>query len=124
MKKNTASPASEPLDIQPTARPVVRALNDIGDGAFLVESSSKLMEVVAAVHENGGKGEITIKLKISKSGNSMVKIDSDVSSKKPKPAKLPTVLYSSEDGQLLQYDPRQGQLDLEDADEPANQKAA
>lgn len=110
------------IDIPPAGRPAVRILSMIDNGRFLIEVATKLAEMTAGVHENGGVGELAIKLKLKKTGASTVAVKSEVSAKVPKPDKLPVFLFSSEEGRLTEFDPRQMHLPLEErhtADEVA-----
>jgi hypothetical protein len=113
MKPKNQQASLEPIELPPTARPVVRNLSQIGDGAFLTECSGKMQEVVQAVHEYGGKGSVTIVLNIAKTGATMVAMTSEVKTKAPTKRKLPTLLFSSEQGTLTMHDPRQLELEIE-----------
>jgi hypothetical protein len=102
------------IELPPTAKPVVRMLANIGDGAFLTDCSIKMQEMVAAVHEHGTTGEITIKVKVSKTGAQTMALTSAVTNKVPTRRKLPVLLYSSENGGLTMHDPRQLDLNLDE----------
>lgn len=110
MKKNQQA---DPIELNPTERPVVRNLSQIQGGGFLTECSVKMQEVIAAVHENGGKGTVTMVLNIAKTGVTMVAVTGEVKIKAPTKRKLPTLLYSSEQGVLTIHDPRQLVLEME-----------
>ena len=90
-------------------RPFVEAMKLYQNGDTLVEASDDLKAVVQAVRENGGKGELTVKISVAGQGKAVaIKIEGNA--KKPKNAKPASKLFADENGRLGQYDPDQYQM--------------
>lgn len=97
------------LNIAHAERPFVEAMKLYQNGDTLVEASDDLKAVVQAVRENGGKGELTVKISVAGQGKA-VAIKIEVNAKKPKNAKPASKLFADENGRLGQYDPDQYQM--------------
>lgn len=73
----------------------VQSLLETADQGSLLEDADKhLRELIEAVTRNGGKGEITIKIKVAEiKGKDAVAVTPELSLKKPAPARLPKPYY-------------------------------
>lgn len=85
-------------------------------GELVHEADDLLAEMVAAITEYGGVGELTLKLKVKRNEAEQLEIQPLLTMKKPRRALGMGIFYSSDDGKLSRRDPRQGDLidDLED----------
>jgi hypothetical protein len=85
-------------------------LTDIRAGSLCHELSDKLNKLVQTVLHTGKKGEITMKLKITPDGIGRVKVSDESNVKLPVADMGTTVLFATEQGQLLANDPRQMEM--------------
>lgn len=81
-------------------------------GELLGECDRKLSELVGAIHETGGKGEITIKLKLDTNKAGQIECNPAVQVKKPSRALGTGIYFATDEGRLSRRDPNQ--LDIED----------
>lgn len=81
-------------------------------GMLLAEADARLTEVIEAIRDVGGSGEITIKLpfKLNKSGQ--LECTPVVTAKKPKREFGTGIYFISQEGRLTRRDPNQ--MDIED----------
>lgn len=88
-------------------------IEGLNRGRVAVDIDEQLMEVAKGVEETGNPGEVTIKLKITKSQHGELVIGSDVNGKIPK-AKVPAnIFFFDTDKQCLtRDDPRQRELPM------------
>lgn len=75
-------------------------MDDLQDGI------GKIVEAIESAH-GAGTGEITIKLKISSPTPGAYEIVPDLTVKSPKPKRLKSTMFLSDDGELQRNDPRQ-----------------
>lgn len=71
--------------------------------------TKRLTEIVQACRETQGKGSITLKLTIGCQGG-MSEVKAKISYSKPDPAVPGAVFFTTEDGALVEDDPRQLKL--------------
>lgn len=85
---------------------------DFRRGMLLTEADSNMAEVIEAIRETGGNGEITIKLpfKLNKAGQ--LECTPQITAKKPRPAFGTGVYFISDENRLTRRDPNQ--TDIED----------
>jgi hypothetical protein len=81
-------------------------------GMLLAEADARLTELIEAIQDTGGSGEITIKLpfKLNKSGQ--LECTPVVTAKKPKREFGTGIYFISHEGRLTRRDPNQ--MDIED----------
>lgn len=96
-------------------------LKEFAHGSTNQIATERLREVVAACQAIGAKGSITIKVSVdAKQG--LAEIKAAISVKKPEPALPGACYYTTEDGALLDEDPRQLKLPTKVLDAPAKLK--
>jgi hypothetical protein len=89
---------------------------EMRSGAVAADINSKFNELLQAVMETTGKGELTIKFTIKPSrlamGGAVVEIEAehDCKMKKPQLSIGHSLFYVNEDGELLREDPAQSQM--------------
>lgn len=78
----------------------------------IAEASEYLEQVVRAVRNTGGKGEVRITLKVEpdKIDELAIAILQDVTFKMPPKKRVKSVVYQNNDGSLTKTDPRQLEL--------------
>lgn len=84
-------------------------LAEFGKGATNRVASERMREVVKACAETGRKGAITIKLEIGSAGG-VAELRAKISVTKPEPSLPGGVYFATEDGALVEEDPRQLKL--------------
>lgn len=95
------------------SRPIADTLRRIGGGVFADTASDELNQLVAAVNKTGKSGKLTLNIIVKKAtrGGAM-----HVSGKTilTLPAKEPmeSMMFASDEGDLVDYDPNQKKLDL------------
>jgi hypothetical protein len=97
-------------------------IGGVRKGALIDELSVKLQELTIAVRKAGRPGRLllTLDLKPASVGDdTTLIIEDDVSIKLPKPQRARTIMFSTEDGQLLRKDPRQAELELREVPDEA-----
>jgi hypothetical protein len=96
-------------------------VREFAHGSTNQVATQRLREVVKACRETGAKGSITLKLAIdSKQG--IAEIKASLSVKKPEPALPGQCFYTTDDGALVDEDPRQMKLPTKVIDAPAQLK--
>ena len=81
-------------------------------GLLLQESDARLSEVIEAIREHGGSGEITIKLPLKLNRAGQLECKPVVTAKKPKKEFGTGFYFISDENRLTRRDPNQ--LDIED----------
>lgn len=103
-------------------RPALETLRDLRQGACLDDLAYAINQVVEAVVHHGGKGEVTLKLKIAPAskgeGNAMVVTDQIVT-KTPDKNTAATIFFADDDHNLQRNNPRQPSLELRPVQAPA-----
>ncbi len=92
---------------------ILQVLLDMRNGAVAADVSKKFDEVVAAVLETGGKGELTIKLFVEPSkmgmGGCVLEVEAkhECKLKKPELSIGRSVFFITKEGRLTREDPNQ-----------------
>jgi hypothetical protein len=82
-------------------------VSEARSGAIDHDLSEKLAEIVRAVREHGGKGNITLKVAIAQNDAGSVKLDFNISTKRPEPALGTALMFADDSGNLTRNDTRQ-----------------
>lgn len=106
----------KPLSLAPIERPIVDALQTIGSGLAqdqepLIKASTRWREIVQAVRDLGGKGELTIKLSATGDAGKQIVVDCEVKGKLPEPKRTKRLLYADPHGDIVTMDPDQMQFE-------------
>lgn len=81
-------------------------------GRILHQADEKIMEVVKGVKENGGTGEVTIKLKFKLNARGEMNVKPNVSAKVPQPNEPEALFFVDEDNdRLTREDPKQPEFE-------------
>lgn len=80
---------------------------ELGHGAFNLEASRLLAEVVERIRRHGGTGNLTIRLNLEDVGGGAIEIDATFRTKKPHAPIPKTKVWSDEEGLILVTDPHQ-----------------
>lgn len=88
----------------------VQLLQATRRGEIVREADDLLAEMVRAIHEHGGKGELTLKLSIKKNEAEQLEITPALNMKKPRRALGIGIAYSTDEGELSRTDPLQDDL--------------
>lgn len=95
------------------ARPITDTLRKIGRGAWLDAVSQALADMVKQVEDTGKPGTLNMSIKVSKAGRAgALVVEGKHEVKVPKPAAEDALLWATPDGNLVDSDPSQAQLDL------------
>ena len=81
-------------------------------GELLRQGDQQLSEVIAAMAENGGDGELTIKLPFKLNKGGQIECTPKITSKIPQRPMGTGIFFADDDGRLTRRDPNQ--LDIED----------
>ena len=103
-------------------RPFFECLRELRSGRALDELAHRLNEVVAAVREHGGAGELRLTLKIrpaSKGDPSALLVIDVVKTKIPEREASATVFFPDADNNLMRSNPKQPELELRPVSSPA-----
>lgn len=79
-------------------------------GDIITAAEEALQEVVQAVTERGGKGNVSVKLNVSLDKGGVIKLVPSVEHKKPAKPISDGFYYDQGDGLLGRYDPRQSDI--------------
>lgn len=103
---------AEPKEKELPAPPLADLMTRLGKGRLLADGGEALTEIVSAVKELGGKGELTIKIRVKRVPNteSVLVFEYEVNGKAPKSRPSSTCLYAGDDGSLTPNDPNQREL--------------
>ena len=101
----------------------VAMLATMGGGTAIKEINTGIAEVVQSVMKTGKGGEITLKLKIAKNGDSGLKIDHSVTTKEPQPSVGSSLYWVDDSGNIVRNDPRQGEMFREARDDQERERA-
>lgn len=94
----------------------INLLMEMRGGAVAVDLNSKFNEMLAAVLETGGKGELTVKIKASPAKMGMggavleVETEHECKVKKPELAIGRSVFFVNQEGNLTRNDPAQAAM--------------
>ena len=94
----------------------VVALASMDYGNLIPDASGRLSNLVAEVVSTGRKGSLTLTITIAPAkGEKRLKVESELTVKRPKPEKGESLFFGTELGQLLRHDPRQKEMEFGDA---------
>ncbi len=93
-------------------RPITDTLRLLNGGAFLDEASVELARLVRHINEHGGAGKIVLELTVKRSAAGSVAAAGKVTLKLPTAKPEETLMWSTDDGQLVLDNPKQHKLDL------------
>lgn len=93
-----------------------KTLGEISHGDLVDQASELLQELAIAVRETGKKGTLTLVVEIKPRGRDcgQVEINGSLSKKSPIADIAPSMLWVSEDGQLLRDNPAQLKMNFKD----------
>lgn len=113
-KLNQATSYMNTLPIQLT--PFGGLMAELHKGKFLPEVNEELRKVTRACAEFGGKGSLTITIKVDAATgkSSTASITGDVKTKVPKQELRPTVRFLTPAGDIVNEDPEQPELPMGD----------
>lgn len=96
---------------QPDELNFVEFLNSFRRGELLNRGDDALTEVITALRENGGSGEVTVKLpfKVNKAGQ--LECTPSVTTKLPSRPMGTGIYFAADSGRLTRRDPRQMDID-------------
>lgn len=98
-------------------------LQDLRDGRVNAELSKLFGDLINTVKATGKSGDITLKLKVKPTGRGQdvdkIFIADAITVNMPKPDRGEDVFWLTEDNELSRNHPRQGNLELRDASQPA-----
>jgi len=85
-------------------------------GELVREADDLLAEMISAIKENGGKGDLTLKLSVKMNEAEQLEITPTLKMNKPRKALSVGIFYVSDEGKLSRRDPRQDDMfdELED----------
>jgi hypothetical protein len=96
-----------------SARPITDTLRKIGRGSYLDTISQALADIVKSVEEHGKPAALVLSIKVSKAGRGgALVVEGKHEVKLPKPPAEDTLLWATPEGNLVDSDPAQAQLDL------------
>lgn len=79
-------------------------------GELLTEANAQLEELIGAVQDTGGKGELTIKLPFKVNDAGQIECLPNVTTKKPRRALGTGIYFATSEGRLTRRDPNQGDM--------------
>lgn len=85
-------------------------------GEIVREADELLAEMVRAIHEHGGRGDLTLKISVKKNEAEQLEVSPTLKMNKPRRALGDGIFYATDDGKLSGADPDQEDLfnELED----------
>jgi hypothetical protein len=102
----------------PTTRPFFDTVRDFRRGQFLEECADKLQEVIASVEETGKAGKLVIEIAVAPAsrGQGAVRVADKITTKLPALPAGETIMFVTNDNNLVANDPRQGSFELKQVD--------
>jgi hypothetical protein len=85
-------------------------------GTFMDDASNQLAELVSAVNNTGKGGKITLEISVKKMSKGACGVIGKIRMSKPIEAPDATLMFPTEEGDLLTEDPRQQKLPLKAVD--------
>lgn len=79
-------------------------------GEIVREADELLAEMVQAIHEHGGKGDITLKLSVKKNDAEQLEFTPTLKMNKPRRSLGIGIFYATESGRLSRTDPNQDDI--------------
>lgn len=120
----------KPVQLAPVERPIVDAMQTYGSGLPqeeepLIKASEQWRDIIKAVRDRGGKGELIIKLCASGEAGKQIVVDCDVKAKLPHRKPTKRLLFADANGDVVTMDPDQMQFEeVLDAADAATATAA
>ena len=93
-------------------RPITETLRFLQGGTFMDDASGQLAELVSAVNATGKGGKITLEITVKKMSKGACGVTGKIKMSKPHEAPDATLMFPTDDGDLLTEDPRQQKLEL------------
>ncbi|MFA6904365.1 MAG: hypothetical protein WC236_14920 [Gallionellaceae bacterium] len=94
------------------AKPITDTLRFLQSGTFIDNASAQLAELVSAVNATGKGGKITLVISVKKMSKGACGVTAEIKLSKPHEAPDATLMFPTEEGDLLTEDPRQQKLEL------------
>lgn len=92
---------------------IIQLLGQLDGGFFLGKATDAQHELVRAISDTGKGGKLIIEINIKPATrSSAMVVRGNIKLTKPAEPPLETIMFGTEDGDLLANDPRQVQLDL------------
>ena len=101
---------SEPTEEMSKTAALLESLNG---GETMRDAAADLAELIAAVEETGGKGSLTITLKLERKQNRRVIIRAAVKPSIPREEPNPELRYVTREGELSANDPDQSEFEFQ-----------
>lgn len=79
-------------------------------GEIVREADDLLVEMIRAIHEHGGKGDITLKISVKKNEAEQLEFTPTLKMNKPRRALGVGIFYTTTEGELSRTDPDQDDL--------------
>lgn len=94
----------------------IKLLQAMRRGEIAREADELLAEMIRAIHEHGGKGDLTLKLSVKKNEAEQLEFTPSLKMNKPRRALGLGIFFATSEGELLRTDPLQDDLfdELED----------
>lgn len=91
-----------------------RAVDEVAYGQLSADLSEELANVVKAVKRTGGKGSLTLTLTVKPRGrdSGQVELSGEVKPKIPQAPVAPSMLFATDEGDLVRDNPAQATLPL------------
>lgn len=95
-----------------TNMPFAKMLTEYRRGELEADLSRRLDAVLEALAEHGGKGEVSLKIRLQKTKHGALDVTATPSHRIPEPKMAPALFFQDADGNLVRNDPNQ--MDIED----------
>lgn len=94
----------------------IKLLQSMRRGEIAREADDLLAEMIRAIHEHGGKGDLTLKLSVKKNDAEQLEFTPTLKMNKPRRALGLGIFFATDEGELSRTDPNQDDLfdELED----------
>lgn len=94
----------------------IKLLQAVRRGEIVREADDLLAEMIRAIHEHGGKGDLTLKLSVKKNEAEQLEFTPSLKMNKPRRALGLGIFFATGEGELSRTDPLQDDLfdELED----------
>ena len=108
---------------EPASNLFAMAVNEVAYGQLAADLSEELANVVKAVKRTGGKGSLTLTLTVKPRGrdSGQVELSGEVKPKIPQAPVAPSMMFATDEGDLLRENPAQAKLDLKFVKKASNQ---
>jgi hypothetical protein len=79
-------------------------------GELLAQADTRLNELIDAIHETGGNGNLTITFPFKTNKSGQIECTPAIAIKKPRPVLGTGIFYATDAGRLSRRDPNQGDM--------------